>query len=147
MFVWKFEKPGFGTVLRTTSALFGWYPPPPGHARAGDRHSRRGRENSSRHGASLARETIPRRLYIPGYEGMPELELKDYWIDQYEVTNRQFKAFVDQGGYQKREYWKVDFATDGKHLSWDEAMALFRDSDRAPGTEGLDTGRISKGTG
>ena len=40
-------------------------------------------------------------LFIPGYEGMPELALKDYWIDQYEVTNRQFKAFVDQGGYQK----------------------------------------------
>ena len=41
---------------------------------------------------------------------MPELELQDYWIDQYEVTNRQFKAFVDQGGYQKREYWKIDFS-------------------------------------
>ena len=29
---------------------------------------------------------------IPGFEGMPELDLPDYWIDQYEVTNRQFKA-------------------------------------------------------
>ena len=32
---------------------------------------------------------------------VPELELKDYWIDQYEVTNRRFKEFVDGGGYGK----------------------------------------------
>ena len=68
---------------------------------------------------------------------MPELALKDYWIDQYEVTNRQFKAFVDQGGYQKREYWKFDFQRDGKHLSWDEAMAV---SAMAPGGRARRTG-------
>ena len=32
-----------------------------------------------------------------------------YFIDRHEVTNRQFKQFVDQGGYQKREYWKTPF--------------------------------------
>ena len=26
--------------------------------------------------------------------------LDDFWIDKYEVTNRQFKQFIDQGGYQ-----------------------------------------------
>jgi formylglycine-generating enzyme required for sulfatase activity len=65
--------------------------------------------------------------------GSPERPLKDYWIDQYEVSNRQLKAFVDQGGYQKREYWKFDFQRDGKRLSWDEAMALFRDAAGQPG--------------
>ena len=30
--------------------------------------------------------------------------LDDFWIDRFEVTNRQFKAFVDQGGYRRREY-------------------------------------------
>ncbi len=64
---------------------------------------------------------------------MPALALSDYWIDQYEVTNRQFKMFVDQGGYQKREYWKNEFVQDRKPLSWEEAMALFRDADRAAG--------------
>ncbi len=28
-----------------------------------------------------------------------------YWIDQFEVTNKDFKAFVDAGGYTKGEYW------------------------------------------
>ena len=76
---------------------------------------------------------------------MPELELKDYWIDQYEVTNRQFKVFVDQGGYQKRDYWKVDFKRDAKPLSWDEAMALFRDAAGQPGPKDWIQGEYPKG--
>ena len=28
-------------------------------------------------------------------------EIDDFWIDRFEVTNREFKAFVDQGGYRK----------------------------------------------
>jgi len=84
-------------------------------------------------------------LFIPGYEGMPELALKDYWIDQYEVTNRQFKTFIDQGGYQKREYWKIDFQRDGKHLSWDEAMQLFRDAAGRPGPKDWIQGEYPKG--
>jgi formylglycine-generating enzyme required for sulfatase activity len=86
-------------------------------------------------------------LFIPGYEGMPELALKDYWIDQYEVANRQFKAFVGQGGYQKRDYWKVPFVRDGKRLSFDEAMALFRDATGRPRAKRLGTRRIPERAG
>ena len=146
MFVWKFEKPGFGTVLRTTAALFGWYPAPPGRPVAASVTL----DEAGKIPAGMVRVSpakYSKTLFIPGYEGMPELALKDYWIDQYEVTNRQFKAFVDQGGYQKREYWKVDFQRDGKHLSWDEAMALFRDAAGRPGPKDWITRRISKGTG
>jgi formylglycine-generating enzyme required for sulfatase activity/predicted esterase len=32
-----------------------------------------------------------------------------FWIDRFEVTNREFKEFVDHGGYQKRDYWKEPF--------------------------------------
>jgi eukaryotic-like serine/threonine-protein kinase len=83
-------------------------------------------------------------LYIPGYEGMPELDLKDYWIDEYEVTNRQFKAFVDQGGYQKSDYWKF-FELQRKNLSRDEAMALFRDGTGRPGPKDWVQGEYPKG--
>jgi formylglycine-generating enzyme required for sulfatase activity len=30
-----------------------------------------------------------------------------YWIDQTEVTNASFQAFVDAGGYETEEYWSV----------------------------------------
>lgn len=56
------------------------------------------------------------------------LVLPDYWLDKYEVTSRQFKEFVDAGGYQSRRFWKQDFVKDGRTLSFEEAMAEFRDA-------------------
>jgi hypothetical protein len=117
MFLWKFEKSGYGTVLRTTNSVLSKAVPvgeaaevsllldetaktPPGMVRVSPEH-------------------YPRTLLIPGFEGQPELALKDYWIDQYEVTNRQYKAFVAAGGYQKPDYWKFDFVRDGKKLTRD----------------------------
>jgi len=32
---------------------------------------------------------------------------KGYWIDKYEVTNRAFRAFVDDGGYENQAYWSA----------------------------------------
>ena len=31
--------------------------------------------------------------------------LPGFWMDTFEVTNRQFKAFVDAGGYRNTQYW------------------------------------------
>ena len=144
MFVWKFEKPGFGTVLRTTLALIPRYSVPPGEAVEGSVTL----DQVATIPAGMVRVSPAKyfkTLFIPGYEGMPELALKDYWIDQYEVTNRQFKAFVDQGGYQKREYWKIDFRRNGKRLAWEEAMAIFRDSAGRPGPRDWIQGEYPKG--
>ena len=60
-------------------------------------------------------------------------KLDDYWIDRFEVTNRQFKTFVDAGGYRTRSYWTEPFVAGTRTLSWEEAMALFRDSTGQPG--------------
>jgi serine/threonine protein kinase/formylglycine-generating enzyme required for sulfatase activity/dienelactone hydrolase len=54
-------------------------------------------------------------------------KLPQYYIDRYEVTNRDYQKFVDSGGYEKREYWPEKFTKDGHDLSWSEAMAEFRD--------------------
>src|SRR5580704_14850095 len=142
MLIWKFEKPGFGTVLRTTAALLPRNPiGDPGEASVP--LDEIGKIPPGMVRVSPAKYS--KTLFIPGYEGMPELALKDYWIDQYEVTNRQFKAFVDQGGYQKREYWKVNFQRDGKPLLWDDAMVLFRDGAGRPGPKDWMQGEYAKG--
>ena len=127
MYVWKFEKPGFGTVLRTT--VTPQYSMPEGEPAGGNVVL----DEVGKIPAGMVRVSPSKDsqgLQIPGYDEKRGLAPKDYWIDTYEVTNRQFKAFVDQGGYQKREYWKVDVQQDGKHLTWDEAMLLFRDAAR-----------------
>jgi eukaryotic-like serine/threonine-protein kinase len=61
------------------------------------------------------------------------VSLADYWIDKYEVTNRSFKKFVDQGGYASERFWKQSFAEGDKILTWAEAMDRFRDTTGRPG--------------
>ncbi len=56
-----------------------------------------------------------------------------YFIDKHEVTNRQYREFVDAGGYEKQEYWKEEFTRDGKTLPWAQAVRDFRDQTGHPG--------------
>src|ERR1700726_4478832 len=146
-FVWKLEKPGFETVLRTTFGLFGrWVPTSPGGPH---QHVKVVLDENGKIPAGMVRvstlEKYPRGLFIPGYEAMPELSLQDFWIDRYEVTNRQFKSFLDQGGYQKHEYWKQEFRKDGRQLAWQEALAMFRDAAGRPGPKDWIQGDYPKG--
>jgi len=75
----------------------------------------------------------------------PAVALSGYWMDKYEVTNREFKKFVDGGGYQKQEYWKEPFIRDGRVLSWNEAMAQFRDATGRPGPSTWQLGTYMEG--
>ena len=69
----------------------------------------------------------------------------EYWLDRFEVTNQQFRAFVDQGGYRKQEYWRQPFVDGSKTLSWQEAMARFRDSTGRPGPATWELGTYPDG--
>lgn len=62
-----------------------------------------------------------------------QVKLADFHLGRYEVTNRDFKAFVDAGAYQQRDYWEQAFVLDGNTIGWDEAMAAFRDTTGRPG--------------
>jgi len=68
------------------------------------------------------------------------VHLDDFWIDKYEVTNRQFKEFVDKGGYGTRQYWREQFVKDGRVLSWEQAMVEFRDATGRPGPSTWEVG-------
>jgi serine/threonine protein kinase/dienelactone hydrolase len=61
------------------------------------------------------------------------VKIDDFLIDRNEVTNQEYKRFVDAGGYQKREFWKQPFVRDGHAISWEEALPLFRDATGRPG--------------
>lgn len=57
----------------------------------------------------------------------------DFFIDRFEVTNRQFKAFMDAGGYSEPRFWQHEFRDQGIVLSREEAMAEFVDLSGRPG--------------
>src|SRR5262249_60988762 len=71
-----------------------------------------------------------------GRPGDGAVQLDDYFMDRFEVTNREYKEFIDGGGYLKKEYWKDSFVKDGRTLARDEAMALLRDRTNLPGPRG-----------
>jgi serine/threonine protein kinase len=54
-------------------------------------------------------EIPPGMVYVP--EGNAEfgaaepVALDGFWIDTYEVTNREYKSFVDDGGYRDDRFW------------------------------------------
>ncbi len=83
---------------------------------------------------------------VPGTQ-TPLGELDDFFIDRYEVTNKQYKKFIDSGGYRNREYWKHEFSKDGRILTWEEAMAEFIDQTGRSGPAAWQAGDYPEGQG
>jgi len=73
------------------------------------------------------------------------IELEDYFIDRHEVTNKQFKEFVDSGGYRDRKYWKHEFVKDGSPIPWSQALRDLCDKSGAPGPAQWKNGQCAAG--
>tara|TARA_B100000676_G_scaffold29090_1_gene27107 strand:+ start:1561 stop:4566 length:3006 start_codon:yes stop_codon:yes gene_type:complete len=69
----------------------------------------------------------------------------EFFIDKYEVTNSQFKAFVDAGGYKNPKYWNTPIVKDGDELSFEAATELLKDSTGRFGPSGWSVGRFPAG--
>ena len=90
----------------------------------------------------------PGMVRVPGGNVALEagtIRLDDFFMDKFEVTNRDFKKFVDAGGYRNRQYWREPFESNGRTLSWDEAMAQFRDATGRPGPAAWELGTYPEG--
>jgi eukaryotic-like serine/threonine-protein kinase len=66
-------------------------------------------------------------------------------IGRFEVTNREFKEFINRGGYRNRAYWKIPFVKDGRTLSWEGATALLVDPTGRPGPSTWEAGTYPPG--
>ena len=82
---------------------------------------------------------------MPGLDHLPPLALTDFLMDRYEVTNRDYKRFVDAGGYTKPEYWDRPFIRDGRTLSFAEGVAGFTDKTGRPGPSTWEAGNYPSG--
>jgi dienelactone hydrolase len=70
-----------------------------------------------------------------------------FLVDRFEVTNGQFKAFLDAGGYREKRYWKHEIQREGRILTWEEAMRLFVDRTGRPGPSTWEAGTYPEGEG
>jgi dienelactone hydrolase len=107
---WKIEKEGFENV-QAASFMRDFDP-----------------KNDEMLPANLKRTLDPSGSVPSGMVRIPGIDdIEDYYIDRFEVTNRQFKEFMDNGGYLKKEYWKHPFIKDGRAISWERALREFVD--------------------
>jgi|TARA_B110000116_G_scaffold133820_1_gene115966 dienelactone hydrolase len=102
-----------------------------------------------------ANGTVPQgMIYIQGGNFIPALLgggidpvfLHPFYIDQFEVTNKDFKLFIDSGGYENNQFWvDMDFIKDGTSLSWDEAKKVMIDSTGLQGPANWEVGTYLEG--
>ena len=74
-------------------------------------------------------------------------ELPDFYIDKYEVTNKQYREFINSGGYKNKKYWKERFTRNGRELSWEEAVKGLVDQTGQPGPATWQGGDYPEGQG
>jgi len=94
--------------------------------------------------------TIPEGMvHVPGLgnESISNhlAEKNDFFIDKYEVTNQQFKEFVDNQGYENPDFWEHAFEMDGKNLDRGAAIKLFVDKSGRPGPSTWEAGDYPDG--
>lgn len=92
---------------------------------------------------------IPRsttNVQIVGIDKYGPREVPEFLIDKFEVTNKQFKAFVDANGYHNAAYWTVPIRDGRKVISLTTALTRFRDRTDRPGPATWEAGSYPDGT-
>ncbi|MFI5152258.1 MAG: SUMF1/EgtB/PvdO family nonheme iron enzyme [Chitinophagales bacterium] len=71
--------------------------------------------------------------------------VQEFLMDKYEVTNKEFKKFVDAGGYQNKSYWEYPIIDYGAQIPWEKAMSIFHDETGKPGPSTWQVGTYPDG--
>lgn len=135
--LYRYALPGYRTVTIMGAQLGGMYVPIPSPV-------------------LLQRETDPDSAMVLLRGGMLKstlfgaitdaFELSDFLMDRLEVTNREYKTFVDAGGYAKREWWDSTIVQAGRPVAWEAAVSGFTDQTGRPGPSTWEGGAPPAGT-
>lgn len=91
---------------------------------------------------------IPKKatpMYIVGLESYGDRKVGEFLIDRFEVTNKQFKVFVDAGGYTNKSFWQFPILSDGKEQSFESAISKFIDRTGRQGPSSWEAGSYLDG--
>ncbi len=84
-------------------------------------------------------------MYIVGLEEYGGKEVNEFLVDRFEVTNKQYKYFMDAGGYTNKSYWHYPFHAGGNEISFDRAISLFVDKTQRKGPATWEAGSYPDG--
>jgi len=130
--LYRYAKPGYRTVTVMGARLGGSYVPIPAPVPL------RRVTDPDTDMVAMAGDGLQGTLF--GLTESETFNLANFLMDRLEVTNRQYKAFVDAGGYAKREYWDSTIVSDGQPVAWEQAMARFVDKSGRPGPSAWEGG-------
>jgi formylglycine-generating enzyme required for sulfatase activity/dienelactone hydrolase len=82
---------------------------------------------------------------LVGLENVMPGDVPAAFVDRYEVTNSQYRRFVEEGGYARREFWREPFVEAGRTLSWAAAMRRLVDRTGRPGPSTWQSGDYPEG--
>lgn len=86
-----------------------------------------------------------KKLKYPGIDHLPGIDIKPYSMSKYEVTNKEYKEFLDAGGYADPQYWDFPYELDGEELSFEGTVGSFVDEFGEPGPAGWSYGSFPQG--
>jgi eukaryotic-like serine/threonine-protein kinase len=151
-YIWRLVKPGFASAFFIAEPLG---PPPPGFPSSPNVNLTFLTAPNINMELKLRPEgsVPPEMVVVPGgtvglafpLAQAPAAQVDDFLIDRHEVTNEEYKMFVDAGGYENRELWKPPFVRNGRTIPWEEAVALFCDTTGRPGPASWEAGDYPKG--
>ncbi len=79
--------------------------------------------------------------------GSHSLFISNFWIDRYEVTNKQYKTFLDSGGYTNPGYWEFPFIIEDDTINFSDAKKRFMDKTGWVGPANWEMGDFPTGEG
>ncbi|MCA9734362.1 protein kinase, partial [candidate division KSB1 bacterium] len=90
-------------------------------------------------------KAAPATLHLPGLEQIKLVNCGAFYMDRFEVSNQEYKKFIDAGGYENKKFWKHPFTHKNISISWEDAMDRFVDKTGQPGPATWEVGDIPKG--
>ena len=92
---------------------------------------------------------VPTGQFLPAMAGfaLEALPVEAFLIDRSEVSNLEFKEFVDAGGYSDPSFWVgLEFNFEGELVEWEDASDLMVDATGQPGPATWEFGSYKPGT-
>ncbi len=99
----------------------------------------------SRDGPIFRNDGVTEGVHLPGIEHLPPQELGGFFVDRYEVTNKNYQRFVEAGAYRDPSFWKQPFIDEGRTVKWKDAMARFVDQTQRAGPANWEVGDYPDG--
>ncbi len=82
---------------------------------------------------------------LPGLSNLSAEKVNDFLMDRFEVTNKEYKHFMDNGGYRNKKYWKCPFVKDDTILPWESGVDRFIDKTGRYGPATWELGNYPEG--